>query len=147
MMNLSTAPLPHARCSEAKAVEDLHDAFEQPSIVSASAAARPPPWPGPRDPASLSAGQVPAGGHHMPAPLHYLVNGPGHVERLFRDVVVLTLEHLSEPANGLLQRDVGTGPAREHFRHEERLGGEPVHLAGARHGQLGFPGKLITAQN
>src|SRR6266545_3864100 len=59
-----------------------------------------------------------------------------HVEGLFGQVVVLPLHQRPERRYGLLDRHVLALDPRELLGHEERLGQEPLDLAGASHGDL-----------
>src|SRR5690606_15780344 len=79
--------------------------------------------------------------------LHRFLDAADHVERLLRQVVVLTLDDPLETANGVLQGDVLTGGAGEGLGHGERLGEEALDLAGARHRPLVLVGQLVHAEN
>ena len=52
-----------------------------------------------------------------------LLDGADHVKSLFRNVVVLAVDHLFEAADGILQFHIGPGSARERFRDMKRVKG------------------------
>src|SRR2546422_900759 len=73
---------------------------------------------------------------------------PGHhVERLLGQLIELPRHHSLERADGVLELHVLAFEARELRGHEERLGQEALHPAGARHQLLVFFGQLVHSQD
>src|SRR5690606_37656243 len=75
------------------------------------------------------------------------VDGANHVERLLRQVIVLTGQDAGETTDGLLQRHVLAGGTGEHFGHVERLRQEALDLTGAGHQLLVGLGQLVHTQD
>ena len=79
--------------------------------------------------------------------LDHLVDPALEEERALGHVVVLALEDLLEPADGLGDRDVLARRAGEGLGHEERLREEALDPARALHGQLVLVGELVDAED
>src|SRR5687767_8352842 len=88
-----------------------------------------------------------ASGVHPPGLFDGFLDGADHVERLLRELVVLALDDLLEPADGVRDRHVLPLEAGELLGHEERLREKALDLARARHGQLVVLGELVDAEN
>src|SRR5690606_2783850 len=56
------------------------------------------------------------------------VDAANHVERLLRQVIVVTFQDAAEASDGVLQGNVLARGAGEDFGHEERLGQEALDL-------------------
>src|SRR6185312_6708286 len=63
-------------------------------------------------------------------------DGADHVERRFRQMVVLAFAETAEALDGVGEVDEFAGRTGEDFSDVERLRQEALDLAGARHGQL-----------
>src|SRR5207247_10402073 len=64
----------------------------------------------------------------------YVLEGAGEEECLLGERVGLALEDVLERGHGVLDRDVGAGPAGAHLGDEERLRVEALEPAGRRDG-------------
>ena len=60
---------------------------------------------------------------------------------------MLAFDDFAEALDGIGQLDVLALEAGELLGHVEGLGEEPLHLAGARHGELVFVGEFVDTQN
>src|SRR6266404_9023016 len=84
---------------------------------------------------------------------HLLGLGPGflddanHVERLFRQVVMLAFEDLTEAAHGIGDAYILAGNAGKLFGHEVRLREEALDLARPRDGEVVVFAQFFHAEN
>src|SRR5262245_12585181 len=75
------------------------------------------------------------------------LDGAHHVERRFRQVIVLAVAKSLEALDGVGQLDEGAGPAGEHLGNMERLRQEALDLARAGDGDLVLLRQLVHAEN
>src|SRR5690606_38766369 len=86
-------------------------------------------------------------GREFFALLDGFLDGADHVERRFRQMIVLALAKVAEPLDGVGEIDELAGRAGEHFGDMERLRQETLDLAGARDGELVLFRQFVHAEN
>src|SRR5690554_984274 len=79
--------------------------------------------------------------------LDSFVDGADHVERLLRQVIILTVQNAVETTDGFLQGHVFTRRTGEYFRNEERLRQEALDLTRTGYGLLVFFRQFVHTQN
>src|SRR5660397_29680 len=73
---------------------------------------------------------------HLLGVLDDFLDAAGHVEGLLRQVVVLAVDNLLEPADGVLERDINARTPGECLSHVERLRQETLQFARPGDGEL-----------
>src|SRR5690606_18747254 len=75
------------------------------------------------------------------------VDAANHVERLLRQVIVVTFQDAAEASDGVLQGNVLARGAGEDFGHEERLGQEALDLTSTGYQLLVRFGQLVHTED
>src|SRR3546814_17696628 len=85
-------------------------------------------------------------GRHLARLLDRFLDAADHVERRFRQVVVLAVHDRGEALDGVLERHQLARAAGEHLGHEEGLRQEALDLAGPRHRQPVLFRQLVDSE-
>ena len=77
----------------------------------------------------------------------YIINASGIQEVALRNIIMLTVQDLTESTDGLADRYIFSFQTGELSCHEERLGQESLDLTGSGYDQLVFLGQFVHAED